>query len=503
MELAGWRGAAQRFYAWLRTDVGFRRSLGTLLALGIFLRLGEYAVVRAFRGDELSLILNLEARSWAGLIQPLDYDQGAPLLFLWVEKLVLTLLGKSELALRLWPLVAGLSALLLFARWASPRFDRLAVLSATGVLAIAHHPIFFSTDTKQYSTDMLVTVLLLLAMERARGLDPRRPAYWGLAAAGAVLVWASHPAVFVIAGAGTAWLWTAARRQDRAELRRIAPFCAITAASFVAEYALMLRLTAAMPGLQRVWTYAFMPFPPASWSDAYWLVDRFESLLRGYSRSAASAVAGLLLIAGAVRLYRFHREWFWAIVLPFAFVLAASAAHRYPISSRFLLFLAPLAALMIGLGLSAASEFAGRWGRSGLAAATLAILLFVPQLAQVGRALANPQRPGDIRPLLERLQGDLRPDDCLLVFTKSFTQFRHYAPRYGLDRPELCVVRFETWDRDGFPQLQARGLPARAWLLFSEVEPEEWTNLPVPPHLELERIRTKDTVLLLFELARS
>ena len=63
------------------------------------------------RADEAMIALNIERRSYAELFGTLDFNQAAPLGFLWLEKAAVQLLGPSELALRLWPLLAGIAAL--------------------------------------------------------------------------------------------------------------------------------------------------------------------------------------------------------------------------------------------------------------------------------------------------------------------------------------------------------------------------------------------------------
>src|SRR5215207_3016737 len=87
---------------------------GLLILLGTVLRLRQYLIGRSLWSDEAMLALNIVDRSFAGMFQPLDYDQGAPIGFLLVEKMVNSVLGKHEFALRLFPLLAGLTSMLLF-----------------------------------------------------------------------------------------------------------------------------------------------------------------------------------------------------------------------------------------------------------------------------------------------------------------------------------------------------------------------------------------------------
>src|SRR5262245_65033312 len=85
-----------------------------IIGLGIFLRLAQYAFNRSLWYDEANLAANIIDRSMAGLLRPLDYDQGAPIGFLLLEKLAVQALGPSEYALRLIPFFFGSIALILF-----------------------------------------------------------------------------------------------------------------------------------------------------------------------------------------------------------------------------------------------------------------------------------------------------------------------------------------------------------------------------------------------------
>src|SRR5215212_6803017 len=91
-----------------------KAAVALLILMGVVLRLRQYLTGRSLWSDEAMLALNIVDRNFAGMFQPLDYDQGAPIGFLLVEKMVNSILGKNELALRLFPLLIGLIDLGLF-----------------------------------------------------------------------------------------------------------------------------------------------------------------------------------------------------------------------------------------------------------------------------------------------------------------------------------------------------------------------------------------------------
>ena len=60
------------------------------------------------------LSYSLIDRDYLGLLQPLEYHQMAPSLFLWVQLTFVKLFGFNEYSLRLFSFVAGIAAVFLF-----------------------------------------------------------------------------------------------------------------------------------------------------------------------------------------------------------------------------------------------------------------------------------------------------------------------------------------------------------------------------------------------------
>ena len=71
-----------------------------IIAVGAGLRLHLFFANRSLWLDEAMLAINLVRRTPAELLLPLDYAQGAPLGFLYAQKLIIMLAGSSEPSLR-------------------------------------------------------------------------------------------------------------------------------------------------------------------------------------------------------------------------------------------------------------------------------------------------------------------------------------------------------------------------------------------------------------------
>jgi uncharacterized membrane protein len=184
-----------------------------LILIGVALRLAQYMANRSLWLDESCLALKILHRSLGQLLEPLDYGQAAtlavlmvekqtaPLAFLIVEKLVTQILGSSEYALRFFPLVCGIVSLFLFynvtKRLLSPRGISLAL----ALFAVSWPLIYYSSELKQYSSDVIVAISLysvaLYALQQNRlGVST----FVLFSTASSIAIWFSHPAFFVLAG---------------------------------------------------------------------------------------------------------------------------------------------------------------------------------------------------------------------------------------------------------------------------------------------------------------
>src|SRR5690242_15711000 len=119
-----------------------------------------------------------------------------------LEKSASLKLGSSANAVRMLSLLAGIVSMLLFYKLAGKAISGSAVPIALGLFAISPSLIYYSSELKQYSCDVAVAILLyFLAIEGSDGSwKPLKVVTFGLA--GAIAIWISHPATFVLAAIG-------------------------------------------------------------------------------------------------------------------------------------------------------------------------------------------------------------------------------------------------------------------------------------------------------------
>lgn len=461
-------------------STGEQRLALLLLVAGAVLRLLQYLSNRSLWLDEAALARNILDRSpWRLVSTPLDYVQTAPPGFLLAEKFVTTLLGGSEYALRLVPLVLGLLSLPLFLAVSRRVLTPTATLVALALFAFSGRLIYYASEVKQYGPDVtvaLVVVWLVLGL-REKGFSRRRTAL--LAAIGAAAPWASQPALFVLAAAGLVLLLGALRRRDRRALRHAFVLCVVWG---IASLAALFAARRSLGGFEHeymrsFWGEAgFVPYGPA-FALLRWPLDSVIRLARDPFGSPLPPLAFAACALGMAWLRRRDRTALALLALPVVFLLLAVAVHAYPLGTdvsgftkigpargRLLLFLLPAAFVVAAAGVAWLLERGGV--RRRVLAPLLAAVLVVPPIYYAAAEL--PRRPEDVRPLLERVARDARAGDLLWVFYGAAQQYRYYAARGAVPRIETRIAGCERphWRRY-LAQVDSLAGRGRVWLLFS------------------------------------
>lgn len=443
---------------------------GILLTLGLLLRLRQYLTARSLWLDEAMLALNIVQRDFGGLFQPLDYDQGAPIGFLLVEKVLVTWFGSHEFVLRLFPLLAGMASLGLFYLWLRRFAWGIGMLAALALFAVGPELVYYASELKQYSVDVAVTIgLLLLSMPVFEGKTGRKAFVW-LGCAGMLALWFSHPALFVLAGIGVSLLWMSAGRREQDLLLCTIYMGIAWLGNLGLLYFVSLRNLKDNPFLLDFWQENFMPLPP--WSAAGWFSGVFRSLAQNQVGVSLPAFFAFALMIGWVFLWRRHRCLAAAMLGIFVFALVACALRLYPLGGRLSLFLVPLMLALAGHFISALQD---RWRQFPIFGNVVALLVGVSLLyaptTEAIQDFANPKYFEHIRPALANLSQNFQPGDALFVSNGAAPAYLFYAGRYGLD--QITYYTSETSDYLDPEALAHRLNPLtgnpRAWILMSHV----------------------------------
>ncbi len=389
--------------------------------------------------DEVRLSLDIAGGSWAGLTRPLGFDQTAPLLFLWAEKLATALGGVTEYSLHLLPFLASVALLPLV--WLVGRRLMGAWGGALAVAIAAVSPLLaqYSRQAKPYSLDAVVAMVIALwALDWLDEPDDPRAAR-RLTLAGAVGVWLSTPAIFVMTGVLLAL--AAAPRHRRPPLAALGRAGAATLLSFAVTYFWIYRPAERNPYMQQFWEYSLLTLWRPGLLARAWQGTRevvWQTFVGGstepgtpaFYQLAVTLTTGPLLVllaAGMLRLARWAGRARAAVIwAPVALAVAASLLGKYPLAARTMLFAVPLLVLAAAAsGLALVRSFGPRL--RPVAAGLAGVCLLAPALPIDAQLARRPRSWENVREAARLYREAREPGDPIYIFATVLPGWTFYT----------------------------------------------------------------------------
>ncbi len=324
-----------------------------IILTGMVLRVGIYLQNRNLIIDESNVARNIFERGFVELMQPLYYEQYAPVLFLWITELFSLLFGFSEYALRLYPLLAGLASLFVFYKVLGKFMSTKALLFPLALFASAHMFLRYSSELKQYMPDVLITLTLIwlaLSIDFKKIATKKFVLLWFII--GSVAIWSSMPSVFLLFGVGCYYGYRALRAKEYKQILPLILVSVLWAAQFAVYYYTILEPQANSEYLQKFHQYYFLHGWPANdWEREHnWqlfndLMKQFEGELK-----YVHFINKILLFGGLIIM--FLKDTSKAILLGMSFgaLLLASALNQYSLIIRVVLFSIPILLIVVGYG---------------------------------------------------------------------------------------------------------------------------------------------------------
>ena len=493
--------------------IDFFQALSIFICLlGGLVRLVQYLNNRSLWDDEAMIALNLINRSYSELIAALDYNQAAPLGFLYIEKSVIQILGDNEYALRLFPFLAGIASIFLFYQLANKYVSEAAVPIAVALFSSSRYLIYYTTEVKQYASDVMVVLGLCLVLLPQQGKMLTQKQIIITTILGSIGIFLSHPAVLVLAGVELGnLLFTAAKNRYQVVLNRLGVYFSWLII-FGLVYTFNIRLTMGNDALVQGWESRY----PDSWLDIVWLFDAFGKFFYnplGF-KSPFDGIAILAFLVGCIAFYRHNRVLLTTLLLPFGITFFAAYLHAYPFKNRLVLFLTPFAILLIAEGVHfLLTQFKQQRYYSSLLGLLLLFSVVSPSLSRAGRLLLKPERRQAVRPLMEYIQTHREPSDILYIYQSGQQSFRYYADKYGLSENDYILGSRKIFlspsrlSHEGLESLdheigQLRGQP-RVWIMISNSWDIEESTLAAYLNQrgkQLDKFQKADATIYLYDL---
>lgn len=496
-----------------RTSFKFSNQLSLLIVFwGIFLRVSQYVSNRSLWGDEVMLALNLVNRSYLELLKPLDYDQAGPPGFLWIEKTAILIFGNNEYALRLWPLLAGIIAIIAFYQLSKWAISPIAMPIALLLFACSRYTLYYATEVKQYSSDVMFALLLCLLLVPLYGKLLAKGRSFLLGVVGAIPMWFSHPAVFVLAGIELTNLLTLPVEKRKSLLMNRLPTYGLWLISFATLYFSITTHAMKNRFLQTAWGREY----PGTIFDFVWLIDAYGRLFHhplGFP-GPLDGVAMVAFVIGCFAFFKLKRKRELLILMAPSFAaLAAAYLHKYPFRARLILFLAPFFMLVIAEGAAYLLAQLNKRKAIGIFGLVLTGLLLVPPLNRASSFIISPETKEEGRAAYAYVKAHKQPGD--LIYAGAYRHFKYYAPRFNFSQSDYIAGKEDIIEPHGnnfSPQIwqefmQANNLKSgqRVWFVFvgSKTRPERQKAIEARLNsigLELNRYQQPGADTYLYQL---
>jgi hypothetical protein len=376
--------------------------------------------------DEANITRNLFERGFAGLVKPLSYEQYAPPIFLWIEKLMASLFGFGERVLRFYPLLTGLGALVaLYGALKKLVTNQLAIFYPLILFATAHIFIRYSSEVKQYMPDVFI-VLSLLWLALSTDIKKYTPGRFFLlwAVVGSIAVWTSMPSVFMLAGIGCYYGWAAFSDGNYTRLLRTMLFSAVWVVQFAIYYLLILKPQANSAYLQNFHQNDFLFATPGNGGEWMhnWVV--FNALLKNVEGQwpMVLTINTVFLLAGIVFLILKNRARALLLLVPIGGLLLAAALNQYSLMPRVALFSMPLLFLIIACGIDAAAKIEDRIWHLAVAA-----MLLLSVASSLDQTKSKPWKYEQLTDGLDFLKKEGLPRGHLYVYHSSGPALVYYT----------------------------------------------------------------------------
>lgn len=447
-----------------------------IMVIGALLRIFYFATDRSLWLDEAMLALNITTKNYTDFLSPLDYNQAAPPLFLIAEKICSDIAPRSDLALRTVPLCASLLSIYVFWILSKRVLSHGFGVAATALFCFTPALVRYSTEVKQYTTDLLLClIILLVALNVIYEYGDKRYWVW-LTLIGLISPWASHSSVFILATVGLVGFAWFIYHHNQKNLLYLFLVGMIWFIGMLIYYQVSLKGIRQNDVLDTFWqNYFLLPGDPKA------NLNLLKNMVLDVLGIKPIIFAIALMVFGLWNFIRRRWEIFLLLVLPIIITFIASGFHLYPFYNRFLLFLAPSLILITISGVEYLIRIFTKLTRNKINIIILFALLFGVFAHPIEASYSNlitPNKREDIKPVLQGIKDNLQPGDVIFVYYGAEPAFRYYAPYYDLWAPESILIGTKslTGPDKYIRELEPLRERKRVWMIFSHNVVRSGTN---------------------------
>ena len=441
------------------------------IGLGIYLSLEQFIFNRNLWLDEIALAINIRDRSFLELLQPLSDNQAAPIAFLYLEKLMITLFGSYDYILRIFPLVSFIFSIpLVYLLTVRLLKNRIPALLASAIFSTSYMLIRYSDEVKQYSSDLLFTLIIFYLTLKLDFKNRQHILYYALS--GAIIIWFSNISVIILLVAGLYIFYIQVIQEKNFKFLSIYFFWLL---SFGIYYTFFIYNHPTTAFMKSVWHAQFLPSDILSMKFYTAIASNIQDIYIHVLTMGDFWIFALVITLLSIITALIKRQYVLLLFFfgPLIVQIIMSTLHLYPFYARFVLYLMPMFIIMLAYGLYILYLLIKKYIHP---VAAIIYIFFTFYYAYDYINLATKHIPfarEEITSSLNYIESHIAPDDSIYLYYTTVPSFAFYMDN-KLDGHTVHIgTEHRNNYKDYYPELNK--LNGRVWLVFIHIHGhEEW-----------------------------
>lgn len=454
--------------------------LFTILIVAIVISTINLFYNRSLWGDEAMLALNISQKSFLELLKPLEMNQVAPVGFLMTEKLFIILFGVHDWALRIYPFLSFLFSLILLFKINQKLFESKIISLISCVFFITNLSIFYySNEVKQYSSDVLVSLLLIYTYISNADLKSKKEILF-TSLVGAAAIFFSNTSIIILVTIAACVLNNFFKRTTSKNFNKFVPLL-IWLFSFTFYFLFFIKDHPTKKFMVDYWS-ARKAFPTENiFSPEFrlFVFRKIKMLFSSFSEFGNTWIFFFaLFLLGLYFIYKKEKRLIF-LIAPLFIHFILSICKLYPFETRMLLYAIPIISTFISFGLFSIVNIISK--RTNLKIGY--IIPILPFVLLISLSFTCPVKKEEIKPCLQFANQHISNGEKLYVYYMANPAFQFYRNEYSTIGKSSSVV-IGNWHIHGcgksFLGLKLNNvqyidneelvrLKGRFWLLFTNV----------------------------------
>lgn len=380
--------------------------------------------------DEAYLVSSLENRSLFHLTgEALDYTQSAPVIYLYIVKVLMMVFGDSEGVLRIFSVFTYIATLFLTWYVSKKLFRcRYPVLCAAFVANI-DFLLKYSNVFKPYVSECVWVLLVLVVYSWYR---EEKISWWMMALLYMIFIWAANPVCFFMGGVLTCEFFTGIFQREGSRVAHSAISGIGICGSFVVYYFYWLKAAATNDFMQSYWESDRFPFFPKN-KDEFDLGWKLVRRLFGSCHDELRLLLAALVLAALVLGIWQRNQYCFVIAFGFLLSLFASSLSMFPIRDRLWCFSFPIFAILAFFFIDRMLIKDGTGSGEIFAVFLMAVLILTNSGIQTYADKEEVYWAGnEANPLIDYVRENIKEDEKVYVFYNSIPVVT-YKNGYGVN----------------------------------------------------------------------